>query len=134
MKKYFVKILTAIVLCISITACVNSPKSIIQATVNASNKQCPQHLGNSLTCTNIEFDGFYVIYNYEDTDGSYMNQDNVTPAKNNIIQTLKSQAQVDSSMKIFIDALKKANVGIIYHYSAPGASMDVVIESIDLSV
>ena len=134
MKKYFIKFLTAIVLCISIASCVNSPKSIIQASVNTDNRQCPQHIGNGLTLTKVEFDGFYVIYNYEDTDGSYMNQDNVTPEmKNNIVQTLRTQAQIDSSISNFLEALRKESVGIIFHYyTSSGNVMDVVIEANEL--
>lgn len=134
MKKFVAVFLSAIVICFSVASCVNSPKAIIQAEATAANLQCPKDMGKGLTLTKVEFEGLYVVNYIKGSDDLYsFSQDLVTDEmKNQIVQTLQLQAQSQPSVKKFIEALKKENVGIIYHYNTSNSVMDVVVEARDL--
>lgn len=134
MKKTLLLFLSVIVVCISIASCVNSPQAIIQAEATAANLQCPQDMGNGMTLTKVEFEGLYVVNYIKGSDDIYsFSQELVTDEmKNQIVQALKQQAQSQPQVKKYIEAMKKENVGIIYHYSTSNSVMDVVIESRDL--
>lgn len=135
MKKCLLLLVATIVLFFTVTSCVsNSPRAIIQAEVAGANRICPQNMGGGLTLINLEFPGRYVVYNFKGTEDMIFMQDKVTPEmKNNIIETLRSQAQYDKSVERFISALKKEGIGIIYHYyNGQSSVMDVVIEARDL--
>lgn len=133
MKKHFCLILIAIFTCITFTSCVNGSKAIIQAEATAANLRCPMDMGAGLTLVKVEFEGIYVTYYVKGTDEMYFSKELITPEmKNQIVQAMQVQAQSDSSAKKFLAALKKENVGIIYHYFNESGVMDVVIESRDL--
>lgn len=133
MKKSITLFTIVIVFCLSIASCDRS-QAIIQAEVTASNLQCPQDLGDGLSLTKVEYEGRYVVHYYKGSDDIYsFSQDLVTDEmKSQIIQTLELQAQLQPSVKKYIEALKKENVGIIYHYNTSKSVMDVVIEARDL--
>lgn len=133
MKRYIVVLMAAIAICFSVTSCGNGSRTFIQAQATATNLKCPQDVGNGLTLVSVEFGGLYLVYSYKG-EGMYFSQNNVTPEmKNQIIQALQTQAQSDLSTKKLIEALKKENVGIIYHYfNSSDMVMDVVIEAREL--
>lgn len=133
MKRFIVVLMAAIAICFSVTSCGNGSRAFIQAQATATNLKCPQDVGNGLTLVSVEFGGLYLVYSYKG-EGMYFSQNNVTPEmKNQIIQALQAQAQSDSSTKKLIEALKKENVGIIYHYfNSSDMVMDVVIEAREL--
>lgn len=133
MKKYVFLFLTAIALCLSVASCSNNPKALIQAETTAANLQCPQDIGNGLTMTKVEYTGLYIVYYFKGSDGMYFSQDNVTAeVKNQIVQTLRLQAENDASIKNLLSALKKAGVGMIYHYYVSDSFMDIVIDANEL--
>lgn len=133
MKKSILLFATAISFLFAATSCVNSNQTIIQAQAMVANRSCPMEVGNGLTLTKVDFPGRYVVYYYKG-EGMYFSQENVTQEmKAQIVQTMQTQAQNDANTKKFIEALKKENVGIIYHYyNGSGMIMDVVIEARDL--
>ena len=60
-------------------------------------------------------------------------QDLVTTAlKEEMIGTLRLQALTNSDMEEFMQTLRDAQVGIIYHYFTSSSVMDVVIEYSEL--
>ena len=134
MKKKAFLLLSAIVFCLSIASCVNSSHAIIQAEATAANLQCPQDMGNGMTLIKVEFEEHYVVNYIKGSDDIYsFGQDLVTDEmKNQIVQALRLKAQSQPSVKKFIEALKKENVGIIYHYYTSESVMDVVVEARDL--
>lgn len=116
MKKSITLFTIAIVFCLSIASCVDRSQAIIQAEVTASNLQCPQDLGDGLSLTKVEYEGRYVVHYYKGSDDIYsFSQDLVTDEMKNQIIPLELQAQLQPSVKKYIEALKKENVGIIYH-------------------
>ena len=133
MKKYLVFLLVTLVVCFSVTSCVNNTQTI-QAEANAANRQCPQDLGNGLTLTKVDFEGRYVVYYIKGTEDMSFCQDDATPEmKYQIVRTLQIQAQNNESMKKFIEALKKENIGVLYHYyTSSDQVMNIVVEAEDL--
>jgi hypothetical protein len=92
------------------------------------------YLDDGLTITEIEYTGNYVIYYCEGDDMMYeFSQDLVTSAlKDEMIGTLRLQALTNSDAEEFMQTLRDAKVGIIYHYFTSSSSMDVVIEYTEL--
>jgi hypothetical protein len=132
MKKCFLLFVAAIAILFSVTSCSNGSQTIIQAQAIAANRSCPMEIGNGLTLTKVSYEGRYVVYSYKG-EGLYFSQENVTPEmKAQIAQSLQIQAQSDPNTKKFIEALKKENVGLIYHYYNSDSVMDVVVEARDL--
>lgn len=133
MKKIAILLISAFIVCITVTSCVNDSRSIILAEVTAANLQCPIDMGSGLTMTKVDFPGLYVEYIIKGTEDMIFSQDAVTPeVKKHLAESLKLEAQSDGKKKKFIDALKKENVGIIFHYFNSSGSMDVIVEASDL--
>lgn len=137
MKEKFVTIwlwIITIIVGLSVSSCGNGTKVVIQAEVSATNLRCPMDMGNGLTLTKVEFEGLYIVYYIKGTDEMYFSQDNVTPEmKEQLVQSLLMKSESDASAKKFMEALKKENVGIIYHYlNSSNMVMDVVIEAREL--
>lgn len=133
MKKYLILFMAVIALVFATSSCGNNPQTIIRMQTIAENRSCPQDLGGGLTLVNVEFEGLYMIYNIKG-EGLYFSQKNATPEmKDQIVQTLQTNAQIDAATKKLLTALIDAKVGIIYHYYGDADSvMDVVIEAEDL--
>lgn len=118
---------------IVMTSCTTS-EVIIEAEVQAAQRQCPQDLGNGLTLTKVENDARYVIYYYNADETLYsFSQSMVTDAqKEQIISTLQAQAATRSEVQRFVKALQDANKGLIYHYFTSSTNMDIVVEAREL--
>lgn len=112
----------------------SNPELIIEAEVQAANIRCPQDMGNGLTLTRVENDARYIIYYYKGDDMIYsFSQDLVTDAqKEQIINTLQTQANSIPDVKKFIKALKEADKGITYHYFTSSSSMDIIVKPNEL--
>ncbi len=118
---------------LGMSAC-SSSDVIIEATVQSFNKQCPLDLGNGLTAIKMENDSRYVVYYYKGDDDIYsFSNDLITDAqKEQTIQALQTQSQMDDNVKKFIRNLKKSNKGICYHYFTSTTTMDLIIEAHEL--
>jgi hypothetical protein len=115
-----------------VVAC--TPEKRLETAVKSLNQECPMYLDDGLTITEIEYTGNYVIYYCEGDDMMYeFSQDLVTSAlKDEMIGTLRLQALTNSDAEEFMQTLRDAKVGIIYHYFTSSSSMDVVIEYTEL--
>ena len=93
------------------------------------------NVGNGLTLTSVKSEGRYVVYNYEGDESIYeFSNDLVTNSlKNEVVSELKTEARTDTKTELFLNALIKSNVGIIYHYYTGSSFMYVVIEASDLA-
>lgn len=130
--RIFLKTMVALLCTMLMVAC--TPEKRLETAVKSLNKECPMYLEDGLTITEIEYTGNYVTYYYEGDDEMYnFSQDLVTTAlKDEMIGTLRLQALTNSDVEEFIQTLRDAQVGIIYHYFTSSSSMDVVIEYTEL--
>lgn len=130
--RIFLKTTVALLCTMLMVAC--TPEKRLETAVKSLNKECPMYLEDGLTITEIEYTGNYVTYYYEGDDEMYnFSQDLVTTAlKDEMIGTLRLQALTNSDVEEFIQTLRDAQVGIIYHYFTSSSSMDVVIEYTEL--
>lgn len=109
-------------------ACTSETKLI--SAVALINQQYPQEIGSGLTITEVEYSGNYVTYFCQGDDTMYQfSQDLVTQElKQQLISALQQQAMTDTNVNEFMQTLRDAQVGIIYHYFTSSSVMDVVIE------
>lgn len=129
---YFVALMAAACL-VFFNSC-SKTEVVIEAAVQIANKQCPQDMGSGLTLTKVENESNYVVYNIEGDDEIYSySQDLVTDElKEQMISMLQTQSLANSDGAKFIQALKEAHKGVIYHYYTSDTSMDIVIEANEL--
>ena len=130
-KFYFVAVAA---LCLMFLNSCSKSEMIIEASVQAAKKQCPQEIGNGLTLTNVENEPLYIVYSYKGDEMIYSySQDLATDeVKEQMISLLQNQAFANPDVEKFVKALKDANKGVIYHYYTSDTSMDIVIEANEL--
>ena len=130
--RIFLKTTVALLCVMFMAAC--SPETKLISAVALMNQQYPQEIGSGLTITEVEYTGNYVTYYCQGDDEMYnFSQDLVTTAlKEEMIGTLRLQALTNSDMEEFMQTLRDAQVGIIYHYFTSSSVMDVVIEYSEL--
>lgn len=130
--KNFIKTCVVLLCTMFMVACTSETKLI--SAVALINQQYPQEIGSGLTITEVEYTGNYVTYYCQGDDEMYnFSQDLVTTAlRDEMIGTLRLQAMTNSDVEEFMQTLRDAQVGIIYHYFTSSSAMDVVIEYTEL--
>lgn len=130
--KNFIKTCVVLLCVMFMVACTSETKLI--SAVALMNQQYPQEIGSGLTITEVEYSGNYVTYFYQGDDTMYQfSQDLVTQElKQQLISALQQQAMTDTNVNEFMQTLRDAQVGIIYHYYTSSSVMDVVIEYSEL--
>lgn len=130
--KNFIKTCVVLLCTMFMVACTSETKLI--SAVALMNQQYPQEIGSGLTITEVEYSGNYVTYFCQGDDTMYQfSQDLVTQElKQQLISALQQQAMMDTNVNEFMQTLRDAQVGIIYHYFTSSSAMDVVIEYTEL--
>ena len=130
--RIFLKTTVALLCVMFMAAC--SPETKLISALALMNQQYPQEIGSGLTITEVEYSGNYVTYFYQGDDTMYQfSQDLVTQElKQQLISALQQQAMTDTNVNEFMQTLRDAQVGIIYHYFTSSSVMDVVIEYSEL--
>lgn len=132
MKKIILLAAITIASITAFTAC-QSSDALIRANVITANSQCPMDMGDNITLTKVDREGDYVVYYYDiDSYDYYFSEDLYDTMKQQIVSDLLAETFKDKSVKLFVDALKKSSVGLIYDYKAPTSSITITIESWEL--